>query len=136
MGARGRTSAAALAIVAPKPSPVPQTASGLPEPPAHLSKDAKRWWRNVVTEFQLEDHHLRLLESACSCWDRAEAARKEVAAHGKLTVADANGNLRAHPLIAVERDARTLLARVIRELDLDSEGPTERSRPPALRSNR
>jgi|GEM_PF-433525 len=134
MKQRGRKSAASLSVVQPAPAPV--AAPTLPSPPDHLSPAAKAWWASVVREFALEDHHLRLLESACTSWDRAEAARAEIAAHGQLTVTDSNGNLRAHPLISVEKDARTLLARLVRELDLDASGLIDRSRPPALQSNR
>ena len=43
---------------------------------------------------------------------------------------------RSRPEIAIERDSRVAFARLIRELDLDTNSPAESSRPPALRSNR
>lgn len=129
----GRKSAAALSVVPPESAPIPK--AKLPEPPAHLSHDAATWWRSVNADYALEPHHVHLLQSACEAWDRAQAAREEIAAHGSLTVSASNGDLRAHPLIAVERDARTLFARLVRELDLDAGAPSER-RPPSLQSNR
>jgi P27 family predicted phage terminase small subunit len=87
----------------------------------------------VLETFELEEHHIKLLQLACEAWDRAQGARAVVAKQG-LTVTNARGDVKAHPLIAVERDARTLFARLIRELDLDDASVD--FRPPALPSNR
>jgi P27 family predicted phage terminase small subunit len=132
----GRKSAASLAIV---PTKVPEhkvATSKLPRPPAHLSADAAVWWNAVVADFDLELHHLRLLQSAAEAWDRMQQARQALADHGGLTFSDDKGTIKAHPAVAMERDARTGFARLVRELDLDAGAPAERSRPPALHSNR
>ena len=106
-----------------------------PKPPAHLALPTARWWEEVVDDYQLEGHHLRLLQAACEAWDRAQQAREILAAEG-VTFTDDRGNPRAHPAVQIEKDARTAFARLIRELDLDTEPrPQERSRPPGLRSN-
>ncbi len=107
-----------------------------PAPPAHLSPDAASWWRSVVADYDLEDHHLRLLQAAAEAWDRLQQARQALAEHGGLTFAKANGDLATHPAVAIERDARIGFARLVRELDLDAGAPSERSRPPPLGSNR
>jgi phage terminase small subunit len=101
-----------------------------------LSADAAEWWREVVRDFALEPHHLRLLQSACEAWDRMQQARQALADHGGLTFTDARGVIRSHPCVAHERDARIAFARVVRELDLDTGPPAEARRPPALISNR
>jgi phage terminase small subunit len=67
-------------------------------------------------------HHLKILQAACEAWDRAQLARIAVASQG-LTFTDAGGTIRAHPAVAVERDSRTLFARLVRELNLDEEEP-------------
>jgi P27 family predicted phage terminase small subunit len=94
------------------------------------------WFRSVVKDFVLEEHHLRLLTLACRAWDRAEQARQLIEAEG-LTTRDRYGTAKAHPAVAIERDCRTQFARMVRELDLDTEAPrSERVGPPSLRSNR
>ena len=134
----GRKSAAELAIVAPI---VTQTARQLPttvDPPAHLSNEATAWWRDVLRDYDLEPHHIRLLQAAGEAWDRMQQARKTLADHGGLTFLSSSGDIRAHPAVSMERDARVAFARLVRELDLDAgaPAPAERSRPPALHSNR
>ena len=53
-----------------------------------------------------------------------------------LTVQTAGG-IKPHPAIAIERDSRLAVARLLRELDLDTEPPTSaRFGPPGLFSNR
>lgn len=112
------------------------TNSNLPQPPDHLTAEAKDWWRDVTRDYQLEPHHLRLLRAACEAWDRMQQARIALADHGGLVFADERGVIRAHPCVAMERDARTAFARLVRELDLDGGAPSEAPRPPALHSNR
>jgi len=107
-----------------------------PEPPPHLSPSALQWWRSVVDRYRLEEHHLRLLQLACEAWDRSQEAREQVAKEG-LTVPGREGGMRPHPCIAIERDSRLAVARLVRELDLDTEPPvSERIGPPGLLSNR
>lgn len=136
MAKPGRPSAASLAIVrhaTPAKAPTP---SATPRPPSHLSEEACEWWRSVVSDYDLEAHHLRLLQAAAESWDRMQQARQALADHGSLTFTDSSGNLKAHPAEAIERNARTGFARLVRELDLDAGAPSERGRPPALASNR
>ncbi len=106
-----------------------------PNPPEHLSDRCKKWWRSVNDLYALEDHHLHLLRLAAEALDRAEQAREIIAVDG-ITVKTGDGGIKAHPAVAIERDARTAAARLIRELDLDVEAAPDRSRPPGLRSNR
>lgn len=106
-----------------------------PRPPSHLSQSARKWWQTVVKTYALEAHHLKLLQLAAESWDRAQGARETIRLEG-ATFRDDRGNPRAHPAVAIERDARTGFARIVRELDLDCEAPSPERRPPALRSNR
>jgi P27 family predicted phage terminase small subunit len=105
-------------------------------PPEHLSESTAGWWRQVMRDYALEPHHQRLLQMACEAWDRSQQARAEIAAHGAVTFKDERGAIKAHPAVAIERDARVAFARLVRELDLDTGAPAEGRRPPALVSNR
>jgi phage terminase small subunit len=127
---RGRKSAESLAtlrVVPPEPS-----APGRPAAPNHLSPAMKDWWDAVTADYDLDRHHLRLLEAACGAWDRMVQARIALAEHG-LTY-ESQGGPRARPEVAIERDSRLSFARLLRELDLDV--APEPPRPPSLRSNR
>lgn len=90
----------------------------------------------MVENYVLEPHHLKLLQLAGESWDRCQQAREILAAEG-ITFKDDRGNVRAHPAIAIEKDARIGYARLLRELDLDVEAPkSDRVGPPGLKSNR
>ena len=106
-----------------------------PKPPRHLRAKTRRWFTSVCSNYELEEHHLRLLTLASEAWDRCEQARQILDREG-LTYDDRFGAPRARPEITVERDSRLAFSRLVRELDLDVAPPVEGSRPPALRSIR
>jgi P27 family predicted phage terminase small subunit len=109
----------------------------LPPPPGHLSEAMQAWWRTVVHDYDLDAHHLHLLEAACDAKDRMVQARGVLRTEG-LTVATRDGGKKKHPASDIERDSRLAFARLVRELDLDCEPPQEQRgwRPPPIRSNR
>lgn len=97
--------------------------------PAHLRPATRRWWASVVAGYELEAHHERLLTLACEAFDRCEQAREVLDTDG-VTFLDRFGTPRAHPCVAIERDSRLAFARLVRELDLDTEPPPTSRRPP------
>jgi P27 family predicted phage terminase small subunit len=101
--------------------------------PAHLKAATRRWWQSVVDDWQLEEHHVRLLTLAAIAWDRAEEARRLISEHG-LTTPTRDGGAKLSPLARVEQDATLRFARLIRELDLDVDPPAAAKRPPMLAS--
>ena len=103
--------------------------------PDHLSLEASLWWRDVCRDYHLETHHIRLLTLACEAWDRGQQARILLASEG-LVYYDRFNAPKARPEVAIERDSRIAFARLLRELDLDLDAPTEAPRTPALKSNR
>jgi phage terminase small subunit len=112
-----------------------QTTTPTPRPPPHLRPATRKWFASVTSTYDLEQHHLRLLQHAGEAWDRAEQAREALAENG-ITYVDRFDSPRARPEIAIERDSRIAFARLVRELDLDVEVPVQGARPPGLRSNR
>ena len=97
--------------------------------PSHLSKAAKRWWREVFDAYQLESHQVKVLTLAAEAWDRCQQAR-EILADSGSTFLDRFGSPRARPEVSVERDSRLAFARLVRELNLTLEPPD--GRPPRL----
>jgi len=100
-----------------------------PRAPSHLSSKSRALWKWVVENFQLEVHHLLLLQRLCEASDRCDDARELLAKEGIVTK-DRFGRALPHPAIQIERDARIAVVRIARELDLDSTAPE--SRPPVL----
>ena len=103
--------------------------------PAHLQPSSRKWWLSVAREFELAEHHVRLLTLCAEAWDRAVAARKAIDQLG-LVFTDRHGAPRPRPEIGIERDSRVAFARLLRELDLDGVPPPDAPRPPAIPSNR
>jgi phage terminase small subunit len=104
------------------------------KPPKHLRAATSAWWAEVVAEYELESHHIRLLTKASEAFDRSEQAREALLKFG-MTFDDRFGCPHARPEIAIERDSRLAFARLVREIGLDVSPPSD-SRPNALRANR
>jgi P27 family predicted phage terminase small subunit len=107
-----------------------------PKAPKHLRLATRRWFEAVAADWELEAHHVRLLQLACEAWDRGQQAREQIARDG-LTSPTREGGQKLSPLVRIENDCRLAFARLLRELDLDIAGPAaESKRPPMLRSIR
>jgi len=96
-------------------------------PPGHLRAATRRWFASVVSDYDLDPHHVRLLTLAAEAWDRGQQAREIIDRDG-MTFSDRFGQPKARPEIAIERDSRIGFARLIRELGLDVEPPPEAPR--------
>lgn len=99
-------------------------------PPKHLSAKAKAWYVGITNDFDLESQHLLLLQAAAESWDRAQQARALLLKDG-ICFTDRHGHIRPHPASQIERDSKTLFARLLRELALDVSEPQE-IRPPVI----
>jgi phage terminase small subunit len=102
------------------------------KPPTHLRPDTRKWFSRVLVDFELDEHHVRLLTLACESFDRAQLAREALDKHG-LTFIDRYGSPRARPEAAIESQNKIAFCRILRELSLDVEPPPD-TRPPALRN--
>ena len=89
--------------------------------PRHLSVEAKKIYRGLVQEYSIADEAgLRILQAALESFDRATRARKQIDEDG-MTVRDKNGQIKSHPLIPCERDARAAFLQGLRFLNLEIE---------------
>ncbi len=110
-------------------------ASGSPRPPKHLQKSTAKWFKSVVDEWDLGDHHIRILTLAAEAWDQVQLCRQVIAADG-MTFLYRFGQPKERPEVGILHNSRLAFARLVRELDLDFDGGSDTGRPPAIRSNR
>ena len=90
-----------------------------PPAPKGLSAAMRTWWAETVRTFELETHHLRLLQRAAETWDLAEAALKVIRKQGS-SYQDRFGQPRERPAAATWRASVTLFKSLLRELQLDA----------------
>lgn len=102
--------------------------------PGHLKPATCKWWESVIREYELEEHHRRLLTLAAECWDRCVESREALALHG-LVFDDRWGQPHSRPEVSIERDSRLAFVRVLRELALDVDAPADDARPPGIRGH-
>lgn len=92
-----------------------------PSPPAALSAEAKTFYREIVSEYDLTDvAGLKLLLRACEALERLRQAQKEIRSRG-VVVRDAKGSIKTNPAVNVERDAHKQFVEALRALNLDVE---------------
>jgi len=93
-----------------------------PNAPRHLSPANRRVWREIVSDYGLatEPHAMLVLTRTLEADDRCKQARDILNREG-LTVIGAEGGVKTHPCVAVERDSRIAVLRGFRELSLDSQ---------------
>ena len=95
-------------------------------PPLDLSDAAKAWYTAVRREYAIDDPGgLWLLETAAHAYARMEDARTRIAEEGPI-IPDRAGCPRAHPMLQVERDARSGLIQSLKALHLDLEPVRDR----------
>jgi phage terminase small subunit len=87
-----------------------------PKPPAHINAKSKAYFKQFVSEYDCEDSHLEVLVRVCESMTRADEAAAGLKKHGSLMSKDRFGVDRAHPLVAVERAARSAIIDGIRAL--------------------
>jgi P27 family predicted phage terminase small subunit len=99
--------------------------------PSHLSDAAKHWFREIAEAYAITDRAgLLLLQQAAEAWDRAAECREAIARDGSTT-RDRFGQVRAHPLLAAERDARAGFLAAVKHLQLDVAAVPQERKPHA-----
>ena len=90
-------------------------------PPRHLKAESRKLWETIVRERSFDDAaSMAILTSAIEAFQRAAEARRVVDKEG-VVVRDRFGVSKAHPAVAIERDARTAFVSAMRSLGLCTE---------------
>lgn len=120
MKPRGRPSRASLEVVPLRPAPDrPPPAPDRPQPPADLGEPERVIWAGVFLDYRQSTRlAVDVLRSGLESHQRARECRETIARDG-ATVAGRDGQLRAHPLLAVERDARAAWLAAVKLLGLE-----------------
>jgi P27 family predicted phage terminase small subunit len=89
--------------------------------PAHLSKEAKIMWNDLIDEYGIDDcAGLRILRVTLEAFDRAQESREAIDKDG-MTFIDKAGQIKPHPLLPIERDSRAAFLAGLKALHLDLE---------------
>ena len=90
-------------------------------PPTALNPEGRRLYRKLAREYGIGDAAgLIILKTACEAFDRMKSCQSAIARDGE-TVRDRWNQLKPHPLLAAERDARAQFLAGLRALNLDVE---------------
>jgi phage terminase small subunit len=100
--------------------------------PGHLNAATRKWFRQVLEEYALEPHHVKLLTLAAEAWDRSVEAEKAIRKFGVLFKDPHTDRPKVNPAIKVKEQGEIIFARLLRELNLDIEPPKGPGRPPGL----
>jgi hypothetical protein len=95
---------------APTPAPVPEG----------LSERARQIWEGVVTKRQIRSlPRLALLQEALRSLDRADECRRLLTEQGLLNTTKTTGAAHVNPLAKLEREHRTMFAKLVDQLGLN-----------------
>ena len=91
-------------------------ATELPKPPSHLSKKSAEYFRKFLEDYDCEDSDIEVLTRVCESMDRCEEARAGLKKNKSLVTLDRFGVEKAHPLVAIERQASLAVINGIKAL--------------------
>ncbi len=88
-------------------------------PPAHLEPVEQAMWLAFLAGHTFDDAaSLAMLRTALEAHQRARRCREQIDRDGEA-IKDRFGQLKPHPLLAAERDARAAFLSAMRALNLD-----------------
>lgn len=92
-----------------------------PRAPAALSAESRALWKKLVDEYGIADAAgLVLLQTALEARERMRQCQRAIKRDG-TSVKDRFGQVKPHPLLPAERDARSGMMAAFRALNLDVE---------------
>src|SRR5262245_3855667 len=87
--------------------------------PGHLAAIERGMWNDLTAEYRFDDAASKaLLTTALEAHQRARQCREAIDRDG-ATFVDRFNQIRVHPLLAAERDARSAFLTAMRALSLD-----------------
>ena len=102
------------------------------KPPKHLTKEAKKIWRQLCKEWEFEPDQLLILRVGLEAFDRLQEARLVLNTEG-LTITSITGKGVArkskHPALEAEKTSRAGFLQAMRMLGLDISSPGQIGRP-------
>ena len=105
------------------------------KPPEHLSREARRIWKQICNTWELKNSPdaLLILRTGLEAFDRLQQARKEIDKDGctiMCKMASGESKLQKHPALESEKSAMAGLLQAFRMLGLEFEnsGLSGRSR--------
>jgi phage terminase small subunit len=101
-----------------------------PRPPAGYTPEARKLWRDVLEGWSIDPAAMVLLDGACTALMRVRQAQAMLATAGIVST-DRFGQVKAHPAVIVEQNAKQTLLQSLKALNLDLEPLRDRpGRPP------
>ena len=114
-GRKNRFDLISPSMLQPDPVPAPTRR----QPPAHLGETERRIWKRVLVDHQLSsDVAFAILTTSLEAHMRAREAREAITRDG-MVVTGRDGQQKAHPLLATERDARAAWLQGLKMLELE-----------------
>ena len=97
------------------------------KPPRHLTKEAKRIWKQICSTWELKDSPdaLLILRTGLEAFDRLQQARSVLDVDGVTiihTTAAGEEKIMKHPALEAEKSARGGLLQAFRMLGLEFDG--------------
>ena len=91
------------------------------KPPKHLSREAKRIWRQLNATWQFESDSLLVLRVGLEAFDRLQDARRILSEDGLTTKMgqDEGARILKHPALEVEKNARSGFLQAMRLLGIE-----------------
>ena len=95
--------------------------------PKSLTSEAKSLWRRLVAEYGINDEGgCQILRVGLEAFERMRGVQAQIERDG-ITFTDRFGQVKAHPLLPVERDARAQYLAALKALNLDLEPLRDRA---------
>ena len=88
--------------------------------PEHLSEKSKELWTSLTRDKVTTPSRQTLLLAGLEALDRSEQCRLAIEQEGMVTITARSGVGHPHPLLRIEKEAKSLFAKIWNQLKLDN----------------